>query len=212
MRVILAVLGALGGLLFCSCTRADWAAAAQGFNDGLRTVTITLRGAVIAPSKADGSPWDGDLRVPDNVRDQVTQKLLGSGVRNLDTDAIAAAAIVYVGTGLLDQINKPDVYGAAVVVGTNLQVPIQKEENTYTPNGWGVTFSRVNWSSQPRVEVVLKDADELHDDLIGDVVISTDDLKNALAAGKPYDVRVDDQSNGQLLYLSIVVTADNWTP
>ena len=59
--------------------------------------------------------------------------------------------------------------------------------------------------SDVRIAVTLWDLDLVNDDPIGSVEINSSDLKDALAAQQKFEVRVDDQTDGQLLFIGISV-------
>ena len=70
----------------------------------------------------------------------------------------------------------------------------------------------VNWKNVPlghgaRAKLTLFDKDLTKSEPIGTAEITEQDMQAALAAGKVYQVRVDDQTNRQLLFIAISVQA-----
>lgn len=79
-------------------------------------------------------------------------------------------------------------------------------QDTYTPiwpYGW--YYTNVPIDSDVRITVQLWDEDLVDDDPIGTAQINASDLKAALAAQDKFEVRVDDQTDGQLLFIGISV-------
>ena len=79
-------------------------------------------------------------------------------------------------------------------------------QDNYTPI-WPDVWRYVNVpiDSDVRILVSLWDSDLVNDDPIGAPEINSTDLMNALTAQRKYEVRVDDQTDGQLLFIGISV-------
>ena len=79
-------------------------------------------------------------------------------------------------------------------------------QDSYTPiwpYGW--YYTNVPIDSDVRIGVTLIDSDLVNDDPIGTAEINSTDLKDALAAQDKFYVRVDSQTDGQLLLIGITV-------
>jgi len=167
---------------------------------------VSILGAVIAPTRWTGAPWDGPAkRNPKTV----------AAVRKLMKGA--APAEVIRGAGKLAPKGKaaPDVFGYVAVYGPTtrklahmaatrfaLATMRDAKHNTYTPqfnvsyNGWPVY-------KHTQFRLVLWDADHSVNEQIGVVNVSYRDVANAVAAGKPVWVNVYRRSQTQILYVRI---------
>jgi hypothetical protein len=170
-----------------------------------RLVSVQIKDAIIAPGMADGSDWDGIGMVDPSVVQEVAAALLESDP--------AAAVIAALANPVLDTVDKPDPYGDAqitvygVTYAPNALVTRDNAiPNTFTPI-WPSTweYKNVPIDTDVRISVTLADEDLVYDDPIGDAEINSTDLKAALAAQDKYEVRVDSQTDGQLLFIGISV-------
>jgi hypothetical protein len=89
-------------------------------------------------------------------------------------------------------------------------VALAAQQDTFTPQFQGPpSWSHVAFDGSTRLAVELKEKDLLvADDAVGTFVIGPRDMLEALHAGKVHQVRVDDQTNGQVLFAAISVMAE----
>jgi len=168
-----------------------------------RLVTVQIIDAVIGPGKADGSAWDGFGSIPSALSKSLSQALVGVNPY--------AAVLALLADPASRSLAKPDAYGSAQAtlhgVATSampLATRAQAISDNFTPiwpASWA--FRNVPIDSDVRITVTLWDADLAIDDPIGAVVINAADLKAALAAQKKVEVKVDDQTSNQLLFVGI---------
>jgi hypothetical protein len=195
---------ASAALLVTGCIPSAWEP-----GEPHHTVSITIVGAVIAPARADGKTWDMDFTVS-SAEQAAAANLLK--MTNLEV-ALASYAV----EAIVHEDSKPDPFGYVKTPGRVRvhKTPLPKQNNTFKPV-WNLTIPHVVWSASTRVLVTLMDSDDHimnnRDDEIGiDVSIPRVDLQAALADGKVHFVRTDDQTQSQLLFVSIVVTPENWS-
>ena len=170
-----------------------------------RWVSVTIKDAIIGPAKADGNPWDGFGSVDQGVLHAVADALVGTNP--------VAAVLAALGNPALLAVSKPDPFGwaQASVFGTigdaywlAQDPPAMQDTVTPTwPYGW--YYQNVPIDSDVRIGVTVIDSDLSTNDAIGSAEINSDDLKDALAAQQKFEVRVDDQTDGQLLFIGISV-------
>jgi hypothetical protein len=182
--------------------------AAGGYSG--RWVSVEIVDAIIAPGKADGTSWDGTVNIPQSVLNALGTALAGG-------DPVGGTLAVLAGPDLNNAIlslDKPDAYGwaQATIFGITgdaywLAQPSEAVQDSYTPI-WPERWEYVNVpiDSDVRIMVTLMDSDFLNsDDSIGAAQINSTDLKDALAMQQKTYVRVDDQTDGQLLFIGISV-------
>jgi hypothetical protein len=174
-----------------------------------RWVSVQIVDAIIAPGKADGTAWDGTVMIPDSVLNALGTALAGG-------DPAGGSLAVLAGPDLnsaIISLDKPDSYGwaQATVFGVtgdaySLAQASEAVQDNYTPI-WPDVWRYVNVpiDSDVRILVSLWDSDLVNDDPIGAPEINSTDLMNALTAQRKYEVRVDDQTDGQLLFIGISV-------
>lgn len=174
-----------------------------------RWVSVQIIDAIIAPGKADGTAWDGTVPIPDSVLNALGTALAGG-------DPLGGSLAVLAGPDLnnaISSFDKPDAYGSAqaTVFGVTggayaLAQPSEAVQDNYTPI-WPDVWQYVNVpiDSDVRILVSLWDSDLVNDDPIGAAEINSTDLMGALALQRKYEVRVDDQTDGQLLFIGISV-------
>lgn len=172
---------------------------------------VQITGAMVAPSMTNGDQWDGSGTI-DPAEKQKFLDALGKVPTYgayLELAAIVADA-VNAGTAA------PDPYGYAELAqsGTyqsDLRFSFFADvnsnlEDTYVPNfplpnGW--TDLKIDEGT--RVRVTLLDEDLVNDDPIGVAEISSSELLAAASEGKVHHVRVDDQTQRQLVYIDVSV-------
>lgn len=194
-----------------ACTHAEDCASCEG-DCGIclpEYVNVELIGALIAPTKADYSKWDGidpDGGLIQAVEDALV--LAGEGV------------FVEVFDLLVDVANfafdPPDAFGYAEIAlggvdvdAVDLAIEQDPVDDTFAPQwpgppqpGWW----SVALADMPSVRVTLTDADVVFNDTIGMAEIAYDDIVAAWLDQGIYPVRVDDQDLGRILFLTISVT------
>lgn len=167
------------------------------------TVRVAILSALIGPSKADGHTWDG----PGHVSPETSRKVVGA-LAAANPYAAAAAVLAGLSMGALE---KPDPYGYAelIVAGRSarLELPMTFRD-TFTPQWAGAEFAGVPLRDNARIRVTLIDKDLEDDDPIGTVELAAEDLRAALHSGHVYPVQVADQSQNQLLFVSVSVSAE----
>jgi hypothetical protein len=166
-------------------------------------VHVSILGALIGPSKADGRPWDG----PGHVDPESMSKVISALAK---TNAYAAATTVVLGLSM-DALSKPDPYGYAELLAPNpvarVDLPLMYKD-TFTPGWSSAEFSDVALRKGARIRVTLVDKDLSNDDLIGTVELTRNDLRAALEAGTVYPVRVAEQSANQVLFINVSVAPE----
>ena len=168
----------------------------------VRTYRVRFEQALISPGVVgDGTYWDGPGRVPQEVWNQLSVALLGA-------NPFAAVAGLLAGP-LVAAVQAPDPFGEAHLVEPGWDdwvrvLPVR--DNNHSPI-WGVEWDGVvlRPDSDIRVRIRLYDEDLQFDDEIGVVEVSAADLRAALRAGEVHPVRVDDQSLGQILFVTVSV-------
>ncbi len=172
----------------------------------VHTVDVTLSAAEVAPSMANGSPWDG----PQGALGPLTAEgkaSLAAALGSLVGNAAVGTAVV----GVASELQKPDAAGqltfvsGAGVADVSAIVPEMSDTNSprWTPGQATVKGVALKGSSSLRVALVDKDLQS--DDPIGTVVLSSGQLLRALARDGVLTVETADQSSGQLLSVSILV-------
>ncbi len=174
-----------------------------------RWATVTITDAIIAPGKADGTSWDGTVTIPSGVLQALGDALAGGDPVGGTLAVLARPAL----NNAISSLDKPDALGwaQATVFGTVGQSIWLADEadaiqDSYTPiwpYGW--YYTNVPIDSDVRIGVTLIDSDLVNDDPIGTAKINSTDLKDALAAQDKFYVRVDSQTDGQLLFIGITV-------
>lgn len=150
---------------------------------------------------------DGPGTVDPTIINDVSEALLGANP--------AAAVLSILANPALATFDPPDPYGTVQATAFGVTGPgypglassANPVSNTYNPiwpNG-GFQYTDVPIDSDVRITVSLWDSDVVFDDTIGVAVINSDDFKAALAAQQKYEVQVNDQTNGQLLFVGIEV-------
>jgi hypothetical protein len=171
-----------------------------------RWVSVVITDSIIAASKADGSYWDGIGSVDPSITQEIANALVGPS-------PVADVLAILAGPALAN-LDQPDPYGDGYA--TVFGIPGEKGplassaapiSNTFHPI-WSTNwyFGNIPIDSDVRITVELWDSDLVFDDPIDTVELNSNDLKNALAAQRNYEVQVYDQGQGQLLFVGISVT------
>lgn len=182
-------------------------------------VSIEVVGALVAPTKLGGAPWDdydffanGQEQIPTDL----THTLIGLIHIASPYEKIVETMFSYVGR----HAAAPDPFGYICVPGTGLtdcwkRLDLEKQQDVYEAV-WDPPRKFVDVPLETaRLRVHLDDADPgPHNedetqfenyDSIATVIISNDDIRKALALVKVYHCPVADQSS-QLLYVNFAVT------
>ncbi len=171
------------------------------------TVNLEILGVLVGPAKASGEAWDGGGFISQATLNAVFEAMIGdspySDVLSVMTSAgIAALAM-------------PDPMGVAEIdVGngfetpTSLAVAANNTENTFAPTwpappppGW----IQAPVSPQLRVRITLEDEDVVFHDAIGTAVLTYDHILATWNKGGAAHIAVDDQTDGQLLFVTLAV-------
>jgi len=175
---------------------------------GGRLAIVRIVDAVIAPIKSDGTSWDpGGGGVPAGLSQE-----LGNALSSINPEAAVASLLL---EPTVKALSKPDAYGTAQATVYGMITPAvylaaadAAVQDNFTPI-WPATWNYQNIpiDTDVRISITLFDADLLDsDDPIGSAEINSADLRAALAAQKKLEVKVSDQTNGQLLFIGISVT------
>ena len=184
------------------------AAAALASGAGEEIVTFRLVDAMISPTRIDGRPWDMATPLADPAaRERVVTAM------DHASDAKVAYESASAVLGRLDHSGgRPDVSGAASLDFGNGRPETREIEggkDTLTPR-FVAEWDHVpltNWTS---VRMYFVDKDGGREDDIGAVELSALDLAAALKdTGTVHHVRVDDQTNGQILFVGISVKSES---
>jgi hypothetical protein len=159
--------------------------------------TVSIVGALVAPTKIDGRPWDGMGDPTELVQ----------AVGGLLADASPYVAIAGAMAGPASAaLDKPDVGGSAELYmdGRVFGVGVfPKVQDSFSPQWSTVTWDNVELPLA-RVRLTFWDRDLVEDDPIGIVEVGPDDLVTAASVGNVFPVRVDSQ-NAQVLFVAISV-------
>jgi hypothetical protein len=180
-------------------------------------VAIDMLGALIGPSKSNGAEWDGTGSIPTEIvvglAAAAGQPEVGpllnfmqqSAIKSLSApDAYGIAELDPYGIAELD----PYGNGFDTTLTITLATPDNNTGNTFQPS-WPLPVP--GWRSVPfgpglKVRVTLKDEDIANPDDIGTATINYEDLVEAWTAQDSHWVRVDDQTNRQLLAVQVQVS------
>jgi hypothetical protein len=155
-------------------------------------VDITVVGAEIAPTMADGRAWDG----PDKVPEDLLARLTGT-----------VGVAIDVTVELPEAVLRPDAGGTVTLFtgdGRNGEVRVlQEAADTTSPTWIGATFRRVRIDRDTRLHLVLSDRDLLSDEVIGTVDLDASDLARARRYGV---IDTAGRTSGQLRVVRVTVT------
>lgn len=165
---------------------------------------MSIVSALIGPAKVSGLPWDGT----GGAVDEATWGELGI--------ALGAAEPYSAAVGILASIAdsgtaRPDPKGTALLYGAGTETEIELPmafQDTYTPTWSDATLHNVPGNIDQRLRITLIDQDVMEDDPIGIVELTPADLEAARASGRIYQVRVSDQSQNQILFIGLSVSAE----
>jgi hypothetical protein len=181
------------------------------------TVSIYIRGAQIGPGKKDGTAWDGTGKLSEaqtKVIGGIVAKSLAIAAGANPVGASILAASMLSGP-LLTAGAKPDVFGwfqfaqdgaysKEVYWLNRANSPRREFSVLWIKQDIGV--QNVRWNEKLRIRVVLKDADLINNDDIGSVVLNANHFREVYRLKKSVPIFVADQSDGQLLTVTIEVT------
>jgi hypothetical protein len=201
-------LAASASTLACASSspgRGGWTTLPNG--EEVVLVTFRIEDAMISPAKADGTPWDVATPIDEpNARGLLVNAMDHASNAKGAYDA-ATAAIARFG----DAWGRPDVSGRASVDNGDKKGEMRALDggrDSFTPR-FGAEWSHVPLTHWTTVHMYLVDGDPGGNEDIGAVVLSPLDLAEALKhRGRVHHVRVDDQTNGQVLFVGISVTPE----
>jgi hypothetical protein len=151
--------------------------------------------ATIAPAKLDGSAWDG--------LGGIVPTLTAGAASAMGAGTDTAIVVAHVTGEALSHFTRPDPYGWAEARGA--RVDLKRTSDTLMPSWSAPPLRKITLDGSARVRVHLIDHDLDADDPIGDVELGDKELREALASAKVYQVRVDDQTHGQVLFVGVSV-------
>lgn len=163
-------------------------------------VRVSLLGVVAGPRKADKTQWDGFGQVSDS-----DFRAIGKALGLASPHAAAAAVVAVLANGAWA---KPEVEGTAeLVTGTGASTPfaLTVQQDSFTPQWAGVTWSHVPLDGTARIRVALRDRDLKNHDPMGMFEIGAAELQAALTDGHVYPARVHVQTTDQVLFAKISV-------
>lgn len=176
-------------------------------------VTVRVEGVVIGPAKLGGNKWDGgpiaaaDLK---RFNDTLTKFAVGSG-----SPYVAGAALIStIGTMAMGFMDKPDAQGAAeLYVDSKLvgkRIPLGKVQDSFTPRWAGLVWEHVPLDRDVRLRIELADYDlGKANDIIGNAIVNSADLRRALADGRVFPINVADQTSNQLVAVQVSVMLES---
>lgn len=171
--------------------------------------TVILHDVCIAPTKADGTPWDW----PSPDAEPQLRKSLDAALALGGIDVGFRTVLGIFARPATQALAKPDVYGYADMfrgpgVGPDRRsLPVLQD--TFAP-AWGdeMVWRSVMLVPSTHLGVHLVDKDLQNDDPIGDVELGLHELTMALAHGGNVPIPVSDQGERQVLYVGLSVTPE----
>jgi hypothetical protein len=187
---------------------SDPRTAALASGQGEDFVTFRVVDVMIAPTRLDGKPWDRGTGFEDpSIRDRIVTGMN----RALNAKGAYDAASVALGR-LGDAWGRPDVGGSASVDpgdGKQETRSLEGEKNSLTPR-FVARWEHIPLTHWTTVRMYFVDKDAVGSGDIGAVVLSPLDLAAALKEnGAVHHLRVDDQTNGQILFVGISVKSEH---
>ncbi len=174
-------------------------------------VNIAIIDATVAPAMEGGKSWDGVGQVPVEVLQGVAGALAAAPTRGRAEVATKVGAVAVQLTALAASgLAAPDAKGVADLSagGTSRRLVLPEVRDTFTPTWVGLSFDQVPLVEDVRLRVQLVDDDDIgSDDPIGTAELNYEDLIAALQGERVTQIRVAEQTRGQLLYVGISVTA-----
>lgn len=182
-------------------------------------IDICMTSAAIAPTKSDGSPWDaGGAKLPLDEQKfafRVFMKIVKLSRTN--PAAVGTELALIFSRPAMQALAKPDVFGSielapkgAYTGKPGMKIPVaspRKPVREFTPGfGTSVCFKEVAWHPDLRLRVELTDKDLINDDKIGTVVLTSDNVRDAFAFGKPRHIAVGEQDTRQIHFVALEVT------
>lgn len=164
---------------------------------------IAILSAFVGPGMAspsgDGETWDGFGSVSAEVF---------TALASLYNPTLGE--VVDVLADELDYYDAPDPFGEAslnVGDGYDDEVDLIPEDEDVYEVAWDgpPTFEAVELDGDTRIRVKLWDEDISEHDTIGTAVVEEEDLREAYVQGDVYDVWVGEQTDMQLLFVSVEV-------
>jgi hypothetical protein len=176
---------------------------------GDELVTFRLVDVMISPTRLDGKPWDSVAHIDDpGARDRIVTAMNHASNAKGAYDA-ASTAMSHLGN---EWGGLPDVGGTASVDvgdGKMQTYSFDGEKDSLTPH-FDTRWEHVPLSHWTTVRMYFVDRETTGKSDIGAVVLSPLDLAAALEKnGRAHHVRVDDQTNGQILFVGIAVKAEH---
>lgn len=171
-------------------------------------VRIEVVGAFVAPMKAGGRPWDGFMPVSANVQSELLHAL-----QLPDRNAMIAAFGVLAVHVAHDGLAAPEPRGWTQIdrgggYGEPRELPLRFKDSyvgQWAPGAW----RRVVLTDRVLVRVELVDDDLKNDDPIGVAVLTSRELLDAARArGAPVSFPVAEQTNKQLLSVTVAVSPE----
>lgn len=166
------------------------------------TVNVSVVGILVG-IKSNRLAWDGPGTLSNDNVGAISEAMVGTG--NLyGAAAVQVANLASAGFQPPDVGGHVDVYSARATTSLDLA----KVQDSYTPTWSDASIGGVPLDRSVRIRVTLYDRDLVDDDPMGVVELNLDDLRAAYEAGRIHHVRVDDQSNGQVLFVDISVRGE----
>jgi hypothetical protein len=172
-------------------------------------VAIDMLGALIGPCKSDHTEWDSTGPVPSAIID---------GLATAAGQPEVGPLLDFMQQSAINALSKPDPYGIAEMdpdgsgfdpkLTITLATTADNTQDTFQPD-WPPPTP--GWRSVPfgpglEVRVTLQDEDLVNPDDIGKATIKYEDLLAAWKAKDSHWVRVDGQTNKQLLAVQVQVS------
>jgi len=167
-----------------------------------RLATVQVTEAIIGPGKSGGTQWDGVGQVSPILLSSLDRALVGPDPVGDVLTALSRHSA---------SLGKPDPYGTVQLTAFGIvtdRVPLATVEDaipdTFVPS-WPYRwrYTNVPIDSDVRITVDLLDRDLMSDDAIGVAEIVPSDLVQALRSRGTFQVQVDGQTEGQLLFVGI---------
>jgi hypothetical protein len=174
---------------------------------------ISIRGAIIAPAAPDGKTWDGNTTVASDETNAAIGKLIATAVSAAADPYVAISQIIAKAAN--EAYDMPDVRGFAelnyegqweIKETFAVQTDTYNNNDTITPGWTDVSWVNVPYSKDLRVRITLFDQDVINDDSIGEVTLNAGDISAAYQSGTDYRVLVNNQGNGEILFVIISVS------
>jgi len=198
------------------CGRAE----ADGQREGLAHVIV--EGVTIGFKHVGGKvlKWDNGGEIDAGQVTELTAAASQVAITAHDARVVAwtklADVVARMWATSKSKTDPPDPRGVVTMtVGTRAKPPIVLPiaRDTYTPD-WS---AQLQWSSVPlnedvRIRIQLWDSDDAkkpdRDDKIGTIVLTSDDLKQALRDGHVYSIYTGTQANDQIIAVKVTVMLD----